>query len=103
MTSIDAVVGTYNMSFASDLGISTDQKIQDKVRTDRQDSEIAFLMRQRSLRQYWKNALKLLEEFIDQKKPVVVGLQEMNIWTGKDPKKMKGGYVRKVKSAAWKP
>ena len=65
------VVGTYNMSFASDLGRAV-------------GSEAKFLNRMKAEggvvdRRYWKNALEHLKKFIEAKKPLAVGLQEMNL------------------------
>ena len=67
------VLGTYNMSFASDLG--------DKA--PGYASEMKFL-KQMNLngeidRRYWNNALAHLKHFIEKKKPLAVGLQEMNL------------------------
>ena len=62
----ETFIGTYNMSFASDLG-----KLM--------GSEATFLKRNKGdLRQYWNNAKDHLKHFIDKKKPLAVGLQEMN-------------------------
>jgi hypothetical protein len=67
------VLGTYNMSFASDLG--------DKA--PGYASEMKFL-KQMTLdgvidRRYWNNALNHLKQFIIDHKPLAVGLQEMNL------------------------
>ena len=59
---------TYNMSFASDLGIATGV------------SEAYFVARNKSSdrRAYWKNAAKLVEYFVNQKNPDIMYFQEMN-------------------------
>ena len=71
------VMGTYNMSFASDLGIVPNKDID-----IRQDSEAAFLIRTSvtDRREFWKNSLNLLMEFIEKQRPVYVGLVELNKW-----------------------
>jgi hypothetical protein len=71
------VMGTYNMSFASDLGI-----VPNKNTDIRQDSEAAFLMRtsETDRREFWKNSLNLLMDFITDQRPVCVGLVELNKW-----------------------
>ena len=70
-------MGTYNMSFASDLGIVPNKDIG-----GRQDSEAAFLMRtsETDRREFWKNSLDLLMDFIQNQRPVCVGLVELNKW-----------------------
>lgn len=72
-------VGTYNMSFMSDLTIPIGPGMA-------WASEGAFLARlqvekepDKIRRSYWTNAKNLLKTFIEQKKPSVVGLQEMNV------------------------
>lgn len=62
------VVGTYNMSFASDMGKLI-------------GSEAMFLKTNRSgdPRKFWKNALANLRHFIKDHNPIAVGLQEMNL------------------------
>lgn len=65
------VIGfTYNMSFASDLGIAT-------------GSEINFVQRAIGTypydpRLYWKNAANLVKHFVDTKNPTLMYFQEMN-------------------------
>ena len=63
----ETVIGTYNMSFASDKGLLI-------------GSEKSFLLRNKNQdgRAFWKNALAHLESFINIKKPLAVGLHEMN-------------------------
>ena len=78
---MDVVIGTFNMSFASDLGLDPDQNVF--------PSEASFLQRNKALaqktnqpydvRKFWKNSLKLLTTFITTQKPVFVGLQEMEL------------------------
>lgn len=92
------VVGSYNMSFASDLGIVVNHP--DIVEKGRQDSEAGFLLNldhcnpnvksngdQRRL--YWENAKDHLKSFLQSSfeyngtsatKPVAIGLQELNSW-----------------------
>lgn len=64
------VLGTYNMSFASDRGEAI-------------GSEATFLNRMKLDgkvdRRYWNNALAHLKKFIEEKNPLAVGLQEMNL------------------------
>ena len=64
------VLGTYNMSFASDQGKAI-------------GSEATFLKRMTLNgeidRRYWNNALEHLKQFIIDHKPLAVGLQEMNL------------------------
>jgi hypothetical protein len=72
MEPMEHVIGTYNMSFMSDLSI---QPIPTYA------SEGAFLARlpPNDRRAFWKNALAHLESFIVEKEPSAVGLQEMNL------------------------
>lgn len=61
---------TYNMSFASDLGLPT-------------GSEINFVQRAKDAnpnnpRAYWKNAAKLVKYFVKTKNPTIMYFQEMN-------------------------
>lgn len=61
---------TYNMSFASDLGLPT-------------GSEINFVQRAidanpSNPRAYWKNAAKLVRDFVKTKNPAIMYFQEMN-------------------------
>lgn len=73
-------IGTYNMSFMSDLSTEIGPKMAFA-------SEGAFLARlhgkAEERRSYWINAMNLLEDFLIKMKPSVVGLQEMNL-TDKD-------------------
>jgi hypothetical protein len=79
-------IGTYNMSFMSDLTLPIGPGMQ-------WASEAAFLARlygkPEERRSYWINALNLLKDFLIKKQPSVVGLQEINLTnegsgTGKD-------------------
>ena len=75
------IIASYNMSFASDLGIVPNKNIK-----GRQDSEAAFLMNnEQSRRTFWIRAASKLENFIITKKPMFVGLQELNRWEKQDP------------------
>jgi hypothetical protein len=68
------IIGTYNMSFMSDKDTPLDRV--------KWASEWTFLSQQKEgdgRRSYWINAMNLLREFIINKKPSMVGLQEMNI------------------------
>lgn len=69
------VIGTYNLSFMSDLSIPIGPGMAFA-------SEGAFLARLHGKpaerRKYWTNAVKLLKEFLEEKQPSVVGLQEVN-------------------------
>ena len=82
------VVGTYNMSFAGDLFWNTDNT--DKPMPTRGVSEHSFHLRDPldgeakvegsvGKRSFWNNAKKHLKHFIANKKPLAVGLQEMNL------------------------
>ena len=74
MSQPEHVIGTYNMSFMSDLSTPLD-----KVKFA---SEWTFLSQQQqgeARRSYWINAMNLLNTFIMEKKPSMVGLQEMNL------------------------
>ena len=62
------IVGTYNMSFASDY---------DDVPNFA--SEYSFLLYQDKPHTFWNNALDKLKSFIKTHKPIAVGLQEINI------------------------
>jgi len=93
------VVGSYNMSFASDLGIVVNHPAI--VEKRRQDSEAGFLLNLDACkptnkstgderRQYWENAKDHLKSFLQSSfdeynrtsatKPVAIGLQELNSW-----------------------
>ena len=92
------VVGSYNMSFASDLGIVVNHPAI--VKKGRQDSEAGFLLNLEHCeptnkstgdqrRQYWENAKDHLKSFLQSsfeytgtwaKNPVAIGLQELNSW-----------------------
>ena len=68
------VVGTYNMSFAGDA--NPDGDIPGFA------SEYKFHLRDTERpRTFWNNAKEHLKHFIDNKKPLAVGLQEMNLKT----------------------
>jgi hypothetical protein len=73
---MEHVIGTYNMSFMSDLPtpIGTGMAFA---------SEGAFLARlygkPEERRKFWINAMTLLKQFLMEKSPSVVGLQEMNL------------------------
>jgi hypothetical protein len=73
------VIGTYNMSFMSDLETEIGPKMQFA-------SEGAFLARlygkPAERRMFWMNAANLLKDFLIEKEPSVVGLQEMNVAEG---------------------
>ena len=61
---------TYNMSFASDLGIAMGSEAYFVQR--------AILADQSNPRAYWKNAAKLVEYFVNLKNPTLMFFQEMN-------------------------
>ena len=82
------VVGTYNMSFAGDLFWNTDNT--NKRMNTTGVSEHSFHLRDPldgepkvddsvGKRTFWNNAKNHLRHFIDNKKPLAVGLQEMNL------------------------
>ena len=62
---------TYNMSFASDLGIATG--VSEAYFVQR-----AILADQSNPRAYWKNAAKLVYYFVNEKNPSLMYFQEMN-------------------------
>lgn len=65
------VLGTYNMSFAGDMF---------KGDMPQFPSEYSFHLRDKEKpRTFWNNALNHLKHFIEKKKPLAVGLQEMNL------------------------
>lgn len=76
MSETQHTVGTYNMSFMSDLTTDIGPKMA-------WASEGAFLARlqgnESERRSYWNNAKELLKQFITDHQPSVVGLQEMNV------------------------
>ena len=61
------VAGTYNMSFAGDMYDMPEFP-----------SEFSFHLRDTPTRSFWNNAKKHLLDFISKKKPIAIGLQEMN-------------------------
>jgi hypothetical protein len=67
------LVGTYNMSFAGDLGLDPERK-------DVYESEGAFHKSNTSdnLRTFWMNALNRVETFLNEPNAAIIGLQEMN-------------------------
>jgi hypothetical protein len=73
------IVGTYNMSWASDTYTNKDEMEKDKGKI----SEYSFLLKNKdpNVRKFWENAKDNLEKFITEKKPIAVGLQEMNLTT----------------------
>lgn len=84
---MQTVLGTYNMSFASDKGYDYKNKkfISSEVFPP---SEALFLSQHQNVpielpdrRIFWKNALNHLESFIKDHSPLAVGLQEMNVTT----------------------
>ena len=82
------VLGTYNMSWASDAFKNvSNEELQQRI-TDKKQfgvSEMTFMHRDpgandgRTERTFWTNALNHLKQFIIDHKPLVVGLQEMNL------------------------
>ena len=81
------ILGTYNMSFASDKGYDSATKKFTSISDDSvppfPPSEALFLSQipaeEPDKRIFWKNALNHLESFITEYSPLAVGLQEMNI------------------------
>ena len=67
------LVGTYNMSFASDSGLNPDGN-------GNFASEATFLKSNKSgiPRQFWLNALKNVEAFVAQENAGFIGFQEIN-------------------------
>ena len=61
---------TYNMSFASDLGLETGSEINFVRRAIREDST--------NPRAYWINAAKLVDDFVKTQNPTIMYFQEMN-------------------------
>lgn len=62
------IVGTYNMSFASDY-----------TEVPNFSSEYSFLLYQKQAHEFWNNTLEKLKRFIETEKPIAIGLQEINI------------------------
>ena len=86
------VLGTYNMSWASDAFKNvSNEELQKRITNGDQKgvSEMTFMHRDpgandgRTERTFWTNALNHLKQFIIDHKPLAVGLQEMNL-TEKD-------------------
>ena len=82
---IPVIALTYNMSFASDLGIATGSErnfVQRAIDTDPTNP-----------RAYWKNAAALVVDFVKTKNPAIMYFQEMNDreMIERDPP-FKGGY-----------
>ena len=77
----ETVIGTYNMSFASDRGYDPIKDIfnDDKTQPKFKPSEGTFLRRNEDTnkRAFWENAFNHLKDFIETKGPLAVGLQEM--------------------------
>ena len=61
---------TYNMSFASDLGIAKG--------SERNFVQRAILADRSNPRAYWKNAANLVDYFVNEKNPTIMYFQEMN-------------------------
>ena len=61
-------IGSYNMSFASDLGLLIGSEKQFLARLKNKDEK----------RQYWENAAQHVKKFFEEKTPSFVGFQEMN-------------------------
>lgn len=82
--SVPITVASYNMSFASDQGFYGDMVKSVKGKPGKNTeggffpSEARFLRRANSPREFWINAKNHLLAFIMDKKPHIVGLQEMN-------------------------
>lgn len=86
----EITIGSYNMSFASDLGTIPNKNIGDGILGKlRQESETAFLIplakdmqegKPVDSRSYYRNAVDNLVHFIKDKSPQAVGLQEVNCW-----------------------
>ncbi len=79
------VIGTYNMSFASDYGLDpevitypSEATFLLKNKMEQQQQQQQQMKNVIDLRLYWKNTLSNLKNFIIEHKPVFVGLQEMN-------------------------
>lgn len=76
MVQSEFVIGTYNMSWASDQYNNQDERDNDKAKI----SEYSFLLKNKDndLRLFWKNSKDNLLQFIENKKPAAIGLQEIN-------------------------
>jgi hypothetical protein len=61
---------TYNMSFASDLGMAVGSEANFVARAINTDPN--------NPRAYWKNAAKLVDDFVKTKNPAIMYFQEMN-------------------------
>ena len=77
---------TYNMSFASDLGIATG--------SERNFVQRAIDANPDNPRAYWKNAANLVAHFVNTKKPAIMYFQEMNdqVQVKKTNTSFNGGY-----------
>ncbi len=87
---------TYNMSFASDLGIARGSEAKFVQRAINADSK--------NPRSYWINASNLVKHFVDEKNPTIMYFQEMNDREKitRDPK-FKGGYQALLELLAQQP
>jgi hypothetical protein len=80
MSAVESVIiGTYNMSWASDTYTDKTQMEKDKGKI----SEYSFLLKNtdENVRMFWENAKAKLQKFINEKNPIAIGLQEMNLTT----------------------
>lgn len=79
------LVVSFNMSYASDLGIKPENALSNKANgiTKFAPSESDFINANTipgDRRGAWKKAIGLLTSFIAEKKPCLIGLQEINRW-----------------------
>jgi hypothetical protein len=101
LTGILLVALTYNMSFASDLGLTAEFQ-RSPVAFPFSEAYFVAQNKDDDTRLYWKNAAKLVLYFVEKKKPNIMFFQEMN---DRDQIKIKddsfdGGYQALVELLA---
>jgi len=96
---IPLVALTYNMSFASDLGLTAEFQSSPAAFPF---SEAYFVAQNKDddTRLYWKNAAKLVLYFVEKKKPNIMFFQEMNDRDQIKIKDFDGGYQALVELLA---
>lgn len=96
---IQLVALTYNMSFASDLGLTAEFQSSPAAFPF---SEAYFVAQNKDddTRLYWKNAAKLVLYFVEKKKPNIMFFQEMNDRDQIKIKDFDGGYQALVELLA---
>ena len=82
----EITLGTYNMSFASDKGADPNKNYQFLGSERRFLNQMNMDQRKKDSRLFWENSLNHLMNFINDHRPICVGLQEMNIYPGGEDK-----------------